>query len=51
MSIVTLNFHENLEFQNNCIYLKYLLLLKINFHDFWKFIFFSYFFIQINIWS
>ena len=34
MSTVTLNFRENLEFKNNCTYIKYLVLLKNNLVDF-----------------
>ena len=33
MSSVTLNFRENVEFKNNCTYMKYLVLLKHYLND------------------
>ena len=44
MSTVTLNFRENLEFKNNCTYLKYLVLLNKNLNEFRKFLFFIVFY-------
>ena len=40
MATVILNFRENLEFKNNCTYMKYLVLLKKHLNDFRKFRFF-----------
>ena len=44
MSTVPLNFRENLEFKNNCTYMKYLVLLTNNLVDLKKFIFFNSFY-------
>ena len=43
MSTVTLIFNENLELKNSYSFMKYLVLLKNNVNDFWKFLVFKSF--------
>ena len=43
LSIVPQNFDENLNNENNDIFLKYLVIQKNKFNDFGKFLFFSFF--------